>query len=52
MDIKMVPKIDLLYLTQQEHFPYDLPNRNKVINGIWQGLLVCKKNNEVLKKLY
>ena len=53
MDIKMVPKIDLLYLTRKEHFPYDISSilvNGKLIYGVWQGLLVCKKKNKILKK--
>ena len=49
MDIKLqcVDGFNLNYLIHEECFPLDIDKGNN--KGIWQGFLICKPKNEVLK---
>jgi mannosyltransferase OCH1-like enzyme len=49
MDIKLncINGFNLNQLIQEECFPKDIPHKQF---GIWQGLLICKPNNKIIKK--
>ena len=49
MDIKLncINGFNLNYLIQEECYPKDVPHKQY---GIWQGFLICKPNNLILKK--
>ena len=49
MDIKLqcVDGFNLIYLIHEECFPKDIDKGNN--KGIWQGFLICKPKNEILK---
>ena len=49
IDIKYKCKIKLLYFTDKEYFVKDRIGINNKL-GIYQALLICNKNNPILKK--